>query len=203
MAPVAFARLVGQQAEEDGGHLGAGDVGPRPDRAVLIADDIGDVVLGVEAYRRIVRLGNRSYGRVVLVPDEDKGREAGSADRELYVCAGVFNRDGSDVARVDAALNDINAHLAVEALKVEQCKAGVPPRTCREWPVDGDVLIRRDPGVAVVGVYEVEILRLISPRRGGSAELRIRAVYEQLRVGNGGAFLFDDVVKEQHNAGIL
>ena len=56
---------------------------------------------------------------------------------------------------------------------MEQCKAGVPPRTCREWPVDGDVLIRRDPGVAVVGVYEVEILRLISPRRGGSAELRI------------------------------
>ena len=31
------------------------------------------MVLGVEAYRRIVRLGNRSYGRVVFIPDEDKG----------------------------------------------------------------------------------------------------------------------------------
>ena len=47
LAPERVPALVGEEAEEDGGHLCPGDVALGLDATVLIAHDVGIVVLGV------------------------------------------------------------------------------------------------------------------------------------------------------------
>ena len=116
------------------------------------------------------------------------------------MCAGVFDGDGGDGAAVDAARHVIDAHLAVETFKVQQGEIGAPAGARGKGPVDGDVLVRRDPGVAVACIHKVEILGLIAPRIGAAAEHLICAVYEQLSAGDAGSVALDDVVKEQLNA---
>ena len=48
LAPILIPALVGEEAEEDGGHFGTGDVALGLDAAVLVAHDVGIVVLGVQ-----------------------------------------------------------------------------------------------------------------------------------------------------------
>ena len=51
LAPVVAAGVLCQQTEEDGSHLGAGDLGPGMDQAVVPADDVGKVV-ALDVYKR-------------------------------------------------------------------------------------------------------------------------------------------------------
>ena len=54
LGQVLVADVVGQQAEEDGRDLGAGDVVLRTDLAVAVTDDIGEVIRRVQTERVIV-----------------------------------------------------------------------------------------------------------------------------------------------------
>ena len=61
---VLLAHVVGQQAEEDGRDLGAGDGILRADLTVAIADDISEVVGRVQAERIVI--GNIDLGLLRL-----------------------------------------------------------------------------------------------------------------------------------------
>ena len=73
LGQVRAAALLRQQAEEDGRRLGAGDLAVRLHRAVRITDDVGEVVVRVQAesilignlHLGLLRLGGMA-GRVVL-----------------------------------------------------------------------------------------------------------------------------------------
>ena len=77
LRPELVPGLVGEEAEEDGGDLGAGDGGVRLYRAVLVADDVAEVVRGVQPVRPVDRLG-RGHG------DIGDGWDVGLADHVEY-----------------------------------------------------------------------------------------------------------------------
>ena len=71
---VGLAGLVGQQTEEDGGHLGAGNIVLGPHVVVAVANDISVVVLPVQAGRHIVgNLHNRRLGTVTTAATTTAG----------------------------------------------------------------------------------------------------------------------------------
>ena len=61
---ICIAGLVGQQTEEDGRDLSAGDAVLRTDGLVRVADDVSIVIVTVQTGRYIIRNGN---GRLAVV----------------------------------------------------------------------------------------------------------------------------------------
>ena len=53
VGPKALARLVRQQAEEDGRDLSAGDVCLRPNKPIVVADEVGEMLIQNEAVRPV------------------------------------------------------------------------------------------------------------------------------------------------------
>ena len=71
---VGLAGLVGQQTEEDGSHLGAGNIVLGPHVVVAVADDISVVVLPVQPGRHIIGdLHNRRLGTVTTAATATAG----------------------------------------------------------------------------------------------------------------------------------
>ena len=73
------------------------------------------------------------------------------------------------LAGVDLSLHLVDAHLAMQAREVEQFKLRAGGRAGGQRPANGNGLTGGNPGIAVVGVYQIQIFQFImacSPKQG-------------------------------------
>ena len=164
------------------------------------------VALGIVERRTVVRLVPVPLVREVVrapLPGERERREAASlgicGQGEDDVVSNHLALDGRDIAQGNLIL-ELVAILAVQALEVvdlEALRVGVG-RLGRDGPVDGHVLVARDPGVAVILIHEVQVLELSGVERELLA-LRetLVGVVEQELLGRGLIGSGEQVVKEQ------
>ena len=106
LGQVLVADVVGQQTEEDGRDLGAGDVVLRADLAVAVADNIGEVIGRVQTER-------------IIIGDHDGGRRVGARGvvaRPLGVEGDVPGHGCSKVILVGELLLGVPASEGVAAL---------------------------------------------------------------------------------------
>ena len=106
LGQVLVADVVGQQTEEDGRDLGAGDVVLRADLAVAVADNIGEVIGRVQTER-------------IIIGDHDGGRRVGARGvvaRPLGVEGDVPGHGSSKVVLVGELLLGVPASEGVAAL---------------------------------------------------------------------------------------
>ena len=178
LAPVLVPALVGEHPEEDGGHLGPGDLPLGLHRlsglvvgglARLIvhgvAHDVAVVVFGVQA--GLVAAASTAAAAVGnLVPNQHKGREL--LRRKLQILFPVQGDDlqpaiGGSVRLYFVPLLANQALrffviLPVQPGEMDKLKVIVAVRALGQFPVDIHRPIRGDPGPAVGLIHQVQIL---------------------------------------------
>ena len=196
LAPEFIPALVGEEAEEDGSHLGPGDIALRPDGSVGIAHDVGVMVLGVQlglvtgihrGRSRIVgirvRVHHRRVGAFVLLVHQHEGGEAVGGEGQVVAIFPYL--EDLRVAQVTGIRCSGTIHTSI----VYHMELSVGIGVFGHGPVDGQIVIvaHGDHGVAVVGVHQVQIEGLglgISDTRDLADGVGFHLLIEVLVVGH-------------------
>ena len=93
-------------------------------------------------------------------PYQSEGGEPAGANFEDNIAVLNLEREGLDLAAGNFALNLACVHIPVQILEVQDLQE-VHIRAHGQGPVDLQILAGRDPGVAVVGVHQIQVLQFI------------------------------------------
>ena len=218
--------LIQQQVREHRRHFGARHAAVWPKAAIRIAVQEDLMVLGVQpiCHTRVVRVSNprliwvrrwfrtwiwgwvRTWRRCFR-PDQHEWRETAGAHMELDAVVQVFNFYLFKLCcrNILFVIAGIFA-VTVQTAEMQQREIGILVRPFRIAPVNIGALAGRNPGMAVVGNHQIQILGFVMTGATGCKTVGIQPLARLFlqRVGACGTVsIFNNAVKQQGRNGII
>ena len=128
---------------------------------------------------------------ILILPEQGEGGEGVHSEADAF----IRGHQGAVLSGVElhgvVALLQVGVAVAVQARIVDQLELAVPIRSIGVGPVEGDLPVGGDIGVAVAGVHQVQVAQLRTVVLGDGVESIHRAVVQGI------ALVGDDAVHQQ------